>query len=110
MKKFLYVFRGYDENYEKQSPEEMQAHFQRWGAWMEKVQAVGHALDDTTGKVVTDNGNVVTDGPFSEGKELVGGYVVVAANDFDHAVELSKDCPIFEFNYSTEIREVMEEE
>jgi len=110
MKKYLYVFRGTDENYDKQSPEEMQAHFQRWGEWMEKVQAVGHALNDVTGKVVTDHGKVVTDGPWSEGKELVGGYVLVEANDFDHAVELSKGCPIFEFNYTTEIREVIEEE
>lgn len=109
MKKYLYVFRGFDENYEKQSPKEMQAHFQRWGEWMEKVNAQGHALNDYEGKVVSENGNVVTDGPFAEGKELVGGYVVVSANDFDHAVELSKDCPIFEFNYSTEIREIMEE-
>lgn len=110
MKKYLYVFRGYDKNYESQSPEEMQAHFERWGAWMEKVQAEGHALNDTTGRVVTTNGTVVTDGPWSEGKELVGGYVVLAAKDFDHAVELSKDCPIFEFNYTTEIREVIEGE
>lgn len=110
MKKYLYVFRGYDENYEKQSPEEMQAHFQRWGEWMEKVQAVGHALNDHEGKVVSENGKVVTDGPWSEGKELVGGYVVLEAKDYNHAAELSKDCPIFEFNYTTEIREVIEGE
>jgi len=110
MKKYLYVFRGTDKNYENQSPEEMQAHFQRWTEWMEKVQAVGHALNDQTGKLVSEGGKVVTDGPYSEGKELVGGYVVLSANDFDHAVELSKDCPIFEFNYTTEIREVFEEE
>jgi len=110
MKKYLYVFRGYDKNYENQSPEEMQAHFERWGEWMEKRQAVGHALNDHEGKVVSENGKVVTDGPWSEGKELVGGYVVLEAKDYDHAVELSKDCPIFEFNYSTEIREVIEGE
>ena len=109
MKKYLNVFRGTDENYENQSPEEMQAHFQRWGEWMEKVSAERHALNDFAGRVVSENGTVVTDGPFAEGKELVGGYVVVSAKDFDHAVELSKDCPIFEFHYTTEIRDVMEE-
>ena len=37
MKKYLYVFRGGDQGYENQSPEEMQAHMQRWGEWMAKV-------------------------------------------------------------------------
>ncbi len=110
MKKYLFVFRETDENYEKQSSEEMQAHFQRWGEWMEKVQAEGHELNEHSGKVVSNNGKTVKDEPFGRGKELVGGYVIVPAKDFDHAVQLSMDCPIFEFNYTTEIREVIEGE
>lgn len=105
----MFIFRGYDERYEKQSPSEMQAHFERWGAWSEKVKSEGYALDDNTGMVVSENGKVVTDGPFAEGKELVGGYVIVEARDYDHAVTLSKDCPIFEFNFATEIREVVDQ-
>lgn len=109
MKKYMYLFRGTDESYAKQSPEEMQAHFQRWEEWMERVEGQGHELQENSGKIVSKNGKVVTDGPFTEGKEVVGGYVILSAKDFDHAVELSKDCPIFEFNYTTEIREVIEE-
>ena len=106
MKKYLYVFRGFDENYEKQSPEDMQAHFQRWGEWMAKVKAEGYPLQ-AEGKVVGKGGTIITDGPFTEGKEIVGGYVVLEAKDLDDAVAISKDCPIFEFGGTTEVREIV---
>lgn len=106
MKKYLYVFRGGDGGYADQSPEEMQAHMERWGEWMQKRQADGYPLQ-AEGKVVAKAGDLITDGPFTEGKEVVGGYVVLEANDLDHAVELSKDCPIFEFGGTTEVREII---
>lgn len=106
MKKYLYVFRGGDEGFADQSPEQMQAHFQRWGEWMGKTAAEGHQLH-AEGKVVGQGGEILTDGPFAEGKEVVGGYVIVSANDLDHAIEMSKDCPIFEFGGTTEVRELM---
>ena len=106
MKKYLYVFRGGDEGFENQSPEEMQSHMQRWGEWMAKVNAEGYPLQ-AEGKVVGKGGAIVTDGPFTEGKEIVGGYVVLEAENFDSAVELSKDCPIFEFGGTTEVREII---
>ncbi|GAB4236529.1 MAG: YciI family protein [Ekhidna sp.] len=107
MKKYLYVFRG-GEGYDQQSPEEMQAHMERWGEWMAKVKGIGHPLHKE-GKVVEKAGEVITDGPFAEGKELVGGYIILDADDLDHAVALSKDCPIFEFGGTTEVREIVTE-
>lgn len=108
MKKYLYVFRGGDAGYENQSPEEMQAHMQRWGEWMQKVSAEGYPLQ-AEGKVVGKGGQIITDGPFTEGKEIVGGYVVLQAESMDHAVKLSEECPIFEFGGTTEVREIIEE-
>lgn len=61
------------------------------------------------GKVVSGGGELITDGPFTEGKEIVGGYVLVEARDMDHAVELSKGCPIFEFDGTVEVREAITE-
>ena len=87
MKKYLYVFRGGDKGFENQSPEQMQAHMQRWGEWMGKVKAEGYPLQ-AEGKVVGKGGSIITDGPFTEGKEIVGGYVVLEAKDLDNAVEI----------------------
>ena len=110
MKKFMYLFRGGDDQYASLSPEEMQSHMGRWAAWMEAISqpdmpAEGDPLH-TDGKLVSNGGAMVTDGPFTEGKEVVGGYVVLPANDMDHAVELSKGCPIFEFGGTVEVRAI----
>lgn len=107
MKQYLYVFRGGQGAYQEQSPEEMQAHMERWGSWMQKISAVGHPLQNE-GKVVEKAGEVITDGPFTEGKEIVGGYVSLPANDMDHAIEMSKECPIFEYGGTVEVREIIE--
>lgn len=106
MKQYLYVFRGGDQAYNEQSPEQMQAHMERWGTWMQRISGLGHPLQ-AEGKVVENSGEVITDGPFTEGKEIVGGYVSLPAKDLDHAVELSKDCPIFEFGGTVEVREII---
>ena len=51
---------------------------------------------------------LVTDGPYAESKELVGGYFVVKANSLDEAVEIAKNgYPDFVFNGAVEVREVM---
>ena len=112
MKQFLYLFRGGDDGYAEQSPEEMQAHMAKWGEWMVKIskndQPVPGLPLQSEGKVVAKGGELITDGPFTEGKEIVGGYVIVEANDLDEAVELSKECPIFDFGGTVEVREAIE--
>lgn len=111
MKQFLYLFRGGDGGYNEQSPEQMQAHMERWTDWMVQIsqndQPVPGLPLQAEGKVVHNRGELITDGPFTEGKEIVGGYVLVEANDLDQAVELSKACPIFEFGGTVEVREAI---
>ena len=111
MKEFMYLFRGGDARRVQQSPEEMQAHMQNWGVWMKELADSGNFVAglplDKEGKVVQQYGKVITDGPFAEGKEIVGGYLIVKAKDMDHAVELSKACPIFEHDGITEVREIL---
>jgi hypothetical protein len=48
----------------------------------------------------------VTDGPYSETKEVLGGYYIVQAENYDKAVEIARDCPQFEFGGSIEVREI----
>lgn len=111
MTKYLYLFRGGDARELQDSPENMQAHMQKWGVWMNELAEKGLLVDGLPlangGKVLSDKGNTVTDGPFAEGTEIVGGYLIVNSEDINAAAELSKDCPIFEYNGTVEVREIM---
>lgn len=83
--------------------------FAQWRAWKEKfknqVVDVGDGLKHT-GRVL--KAGQVTDGPFPEAKEIVGGYSIVAAESYDHALEVAKECPITLMpGGSIEIREMM---
>ncbi len=111
MKEYLFLFRGGD--IMSQSPEETQAHMQRWMQWMESLgkqgKFVGAQPLSKTGKHVTGRTKAITDGPFMEGKEMIGGYLICKANTIDEAVEISKDCPILEFDSGIiEVREIQE--
>ena len=111
MSNFLFLFRGGRSAMENMSPEEMQANMQKWGAWMAQLREKGQLVDGLPlgqhGKVVEKSGEIITDGPFAEGAEIVGGYLIVTADDLDAAVELSKGCPIYENGGCTEVREIM---
>ncbi|MEO1050474.1 MAG: YciI family protein [Bacteroidota bacterium] len=111
MNEYLYLFRGGDAREIQQSPEAMQAHMQKWGVWMQELAQDGNLVSglplDKGGKVVRKSGDIVTDGPFAEGKEVIGGYIIVKANDIDQAVDLSKKCPIFEHDGVVEVRQLM---
>ncbi|MDH4092432.1 MAG: YciI family protein [Cyclobacteriaceae bacterium] len=113
MKEFLFLFRGGDAGTLQQSPEKWQAHMQKWAQWMgdlsTKGKLVGAQPLAQTGKIVTGNKKTVTDGPFMEGKEMVGGYLMCKADGYDEAVEISKGCPILEFDDGiVEVREIQE--
>ena len=50
-----------------------------------------------------------SDGPYMEGKEMVGGYLICKTSDYDSAVEIAKGCPILEFeDGAVEVREIKE--
>ncbi|MBD0332181.1 MAG: hypothetical protein ICV66_05960, partial [Chitinophagaceae bacterium] len=70
---------------------------------------VGAQPLNASGKTVTGNKKVISDGPFMEGKEMVGGYLICKADDYDEAIEISKGCPILEFEDGVvEVREIQE--
>ena len=111
MKEFMILLRGGD-GMDTFSPAEMEAHMGRWKTWMGGLAAEGKLAGglplNKTGKQVTGQGEVVTDGPFAEGKEVVGGYLIFKADDIDGAVEIAKGCPIFEGKHgNVEVREIM---
>jgi len=114
MSQFLYLYRMTEAARQENmgTPERAQQSMQRWMAWMSELDRKGHLKDrgqplERTGKVVRGPQKTVTDGPFTEAKDLVGGYTLVEAPDIDQAVELSRGCPIFEGGGSVEVRPIM---
>ena len=94
------------------SPDQIQAIIQRYVAWKQRVQANGrlvdgHKLTDGAGRVLRGavGKPTVTDGPYAESREVIGGLFIVEAADYDEVVALSQDCPHLEFG-TIEVREV----
>jgi hypothetical protein len=111
MTEFLFLFRGGNSHTLRESPEQWQAYMQKWLTWMGGLQEQGKMLGaqplDAGGKVVTGTKKVVTDGPYMEGKELIGGYMICTAANYDEAVEISLGCPILAFDDGTvEVRTI----
>ncbi len=106
--KYLLLKRGVPGEHEPPSPAQMQEMYAAFSAWKEKFKAnivdMGGQLKPG-GKIVTSSG--ITDGPFVETKEIIGGYMVVAADSYDHAVEVATGCPgVMRPGKSLEIREI----
>ena len=112
MAKFMYLFRSDFDTRHSMSPEQMQQILKKWMDWKETLEKNGHSKQfgerlDITGKVVRGRSKSVTDGPFVEVKDAVGGYILVDAQNMDQAVEVARGCPILENDGSVEIRPVI---
>lgn len=95
------------------SPEEMQKIIAKYAAWREGLAESGRLvggqkLRDGEGRVLRngDRGVRVLDGPYSETKEVIGGYFAIRADDYDDAVRISRDCPHLAFGGTIEVREI----
>jgi len=90
------------------SPEQMQKMFATYNAWKEKFKDQILDMGDKlmpAGRVVTASG--MADGPFVEAKEVVGGFMIVAAETIDGAAEVARACPAIHMpGVSMEIREM----
>ena len=98
MAKFMFLMHGECESSIERSPEEMQQAMQAMGAWIQDGMQNGWLLDPgdalKPGGQLVHAGGTVTDGPFAESKELVGGYCMVEAEDLAAAVEHAKAMPL----------------
>ena len=109
-KTFLYLLRGGISD-ARMSPEIMQQLLEKYMNYMQKLRDGGHLISgeplEETGKILSGKrGSKVTDGPFTESKEAVAGYFLIRARDLEEAVELSRDCPIFENGGEIEVRPI----
>ena len=108
MTEFVFLYRGGDRPV---SPEEGQQIMQKWMGWLKGLADRGYIIDrgqplERTGKIVAAN-KTVTDGPFAEAKDVVGGYTLIKASDVSEAAELAKGCPALERGGRVEVRPVM---
>lgn len=107
---FLLLFRHSQESPDP-TPEEMQQIFAKWMAWMKSMGARGEFVGanrlEEAGKVLRGAGAAqVTDGPFAEAKEIIGGYVLVNAPDLAGATAIARGCPGLEHGTIVEVRPV----
>lgn len=107
---YMLLFRNAGEETHGHLSSEQRANLTRqWNAWIEGLASAGKMQHGQplglTGRVVSGaKGEKVTDGPFAEAKEVVGGYVVVSAADLDEATEIAKGCPGLPLGLTVEVR------
>jgi hypothetical protein len=112
MAEFLFLFRGADAATAALSPKEMQDYMRRFQSWIVSLTKAGKLTScgplEKSGKTVVGPIGLVTDGPFAEMKDLIGGYSVVSAKDLDEATQLARDCPFPAIGGTVEIRAVLD--
>lgn len=107
----MMIFRNEkNEGAEMPSSEQMQAAMKQWQKWIGGIAAQGKCSGTNRllpeGKTIKPN-KVITDGPYVELREMIGGYLIVKANTLDEAVEMAKSCPNLLYGGNVEIRSVM---
>ena len=112
---YLLLFRSSNNWYKELSPEELQQVMAKVGAWFESLNAKGIVKGGQPlgpeGRVITGKGSklVISDGPFPESKETIGGYTIILASSLDEATEIAKGCPPLLFGGAVEVRPIAEE-
>jgi hypothetical protein len=110
MKDYLFLFRG-GLDFTKAPPEQVQQVIQKWQKWVEDLTKKGiynggERLTRNEAAVLKGSTKHITNGPYIESKEMVGGYISIKADNLKQAIEIAKECPIFDFDGNVEIREV----
>jgi len=106
---FLFLYRTSADPGDQPSPAEMQAGYAKWQSWMAKyskeilAQPPARSGPKPGGASAVCRAGAVTDGPYAEGKEIVGGWSFIEAESLARAVEIAKEVPMFT---SVEIREI----
>jgi hypothetical protein len=114
MSEYMLLYRSNDESYREAmgSPERAQQSMMKWRAWMkdmtEKGQLKGHGQPlERVGKVVGGRKRAITDGPYAESKDVVGGFSIIEARDLEQAAQIASGCPILDGGGSVEVRPVL---
>lgn len=109
---YMLIFRGNDWH-KGLSPEQMQQVADKWMAWFNRLKDARKALAgnplEPRGKIVSGKNRTVSDGPFAESKESIGGYFLLNVGSMEEAVEIAQQCPGLPYGAVVEVRPVAAE-
>lgn len=113
MSNFALLLNHAPDRYDNVSDDEMMDIIKDYVAWVEKltedgVYQGGEKLTLDAGKTLRKKSDTIEihDSPFAELKEVLGGFMLIKARDYDHAVEIAKTCPHMIHNESLQIRQI----
>lgn len=113
MPEYMLILHEEPADFSQMSPEDIEAVIREYIDWSESVAAKGklvggQKLKDEGGRHLAGFGDTfrVTDGPYAEAKEVIGGFFTIAADDYDEAVSLASDCPHLKYGGRVELREI----
>lgn len=113
MPKYMLLLHDDPSGFATLSPADIQKVIEKYMAWGARLREAGvitesAKLTDEPGRVMRGQGAAtrITDGPYSETKEVLGGYYTIVADSYDHAATRAADCPHLEYGGTIEIREV----
>lgn len=112
MQEFMMLFRHVPNPEYVPSAEEIQAEINKWQDWIGSIASQGKFLSTNQlgyeGKSLNAK-HLITDGPYAEVKEIVGGYIIVKAENLEEAMEIAKGCPVLVYPEATvEVRPIMQ--
>jgi hypothetical protein len=110
MQEFMMIFRHTPNANVQPTPAEIQANIQLWQDWIGGIAAQSKFVSTNqlgrSGKTLRPN-NIISDGPYAEVKEILGGYLIVKAGSLDEAMKLAEGCPILLVGGHVEVRDIM---
>ena len=113
MSNFMLLLHERPSDFADLAPSEVQRIITEYSSWREGLMSQGRLtggqkLKDEGGRVLALNGGEVrvVDGPFAEAKEVMGGFFIIEAADYDEAVEISRTCPHLKYGSRIEVREI----
>ncbi len=114
MKQFLLLLHEDVDKMSDLSPKEMEELANAHMAWAEELVESGHFIAgdglQENGILISGKNTVIKDGPYMESKEIIGGYYLLKAKNFESMIEIAKNCPCHTWGGTTEIRQIMDME
>ena len=111
MKDFMMLFHSEPDPDFNPTPEQIEEEVKAWQDWMGGIGAQGKLKNPGEalgfeGKTMHSDGTI-TDGPYAELKEIVGGFIIVSAESIEEAMQLGRGCPALTSGGKVEVRDIM---